>query len=171
MADNGRYELRMCDVPPAALGLEPAVPGVLYDGPHGPAYFDAAGDRIRVRGAIDVEYDVSLLEMSAAVKRDGLPLTAEGRRLLMRRRGRGTSRGARAIVVLDGDRELLAFRLRGWSAVSMERPDGTVVSRVPGVPPGAGTLVADVQAVEVGLLIAFCTSTMAIDLGFEVPHL
>jgi hypothetical protein len=171
MVDGGRYALRMCEAPPAELGLEAAVPGVLYEGPHGPAYVDAAGDRVRVRGSVDVEYGVSLFEMSAAVEGDGLVLTAEGRRLLMRRRGRGMSRDARAIIVIDRERALVAFRLRRSSAVSMERPDGTVVARLPSVPPGAGTPVADASPLEVALLIAFSTSTMGVDLGLDVPHL
>ena len=168
--EAGEYELRMCQEPPANLGIAPPAPGVLYEGPHGPAWFDLPDHRVRVRGGVSATFEETVFDQRKAVRGDGLPVVAEGRRLLMRRRGSGLRRGGRTIVVLDADRELASFRLRGGSTVSMERADGTVISEIPKTAPGSGMLVADASPLEVALLVAFSSSTMGLDLGLEVPH-
>ena len=156
----GRYELRWCSHAPRLAGLRPAGEGLLYEGPHGPAYADADRGRMRVSGPVSIECDQDLAEMRDALELGRLTLTTERRPLRMRCDEAMSWRRARLLRIMAGDRDLL---LLGWQprGIVMRRPDGRILGQLPTGVSGWGSLAAETVALEAALLLAFHASLLA----------
>jgi hypothetical protein len=162
------FELRPDVAPQSPL----AGAGLLYQGPHGPARVSADPQTggLQVHGPAHVVIAMPLVHAHRAIACGGLALSADDRTLLARHVGGRRSRRGRAIAVLDGERELARFRLRGLASVSMEDEDGAVLGTLPWHRTGTGSLCAIAQPLHVGLLIAFCASSLAIELRWDAHH-